>query len=88
MPKTSVSKITTKGQVTIPEEIRERLYLQTGDRIEWKACDGGAVEVRKVGRDFHELIGMLHRPGMKPLAVEQLDESIAQHLRRKHRVRR
>ena len=37
MPKT---RITTKGQVTIPKEVRERLGLRPGDQLEFIEEDG------------------------------------------------
>ena len=38
--------MTTKGQVTIPREIRERLGLQSGDKIAWSMLSDGTVVVR------------------------------------------
>ncbi|MBI4339337.1 MAG: AbrB/MazE/SpoVT family DNA-binding domain-containing protein [Chloroflexi bacterium] len=37
MPKT---KLTSKGQVTIPKEVRERLGLRPGDEMEFTERDG------------------------------------------------
>ena len=31
----AISTVTTKGQVTIPKDVRERLGLRAGDQIEW-----------------------------------------------------
>jgi AbrB family looped-hinge helix DNA binding protein len=36
-------KITTKGQVTIPRHIRERLGLLPNTDVEWELRDGAAV---------------------------------------------
>jgi AbrB family looped-hinge helix DNA binding protein len=83
MAKVAQSKITSKGQVTIPEEIRKELNLQPGDRIEWRA-EKGKAEVRRTGGDWRELMGILHRPGMKALTVEEMDEGIARYIRKKH----
>lgn len=38
--------ITSKGQVTIPKEIRERLGLEAGQEVEFVLADDGTVEVR------------------------------------------
>ena len=39
-------RLTTKGQVTIPLEIREKLGLQPGTHVEFDIV-GGAVRIRK-----------------------------------------
>ena len=38
--------ITSKGQVTIPKEIRERLGLEAGQAVEFVLGEGDTVEVR------------------------------------------
>jgi len=42
------SKVTTKGQVTIPKEVRERLQVRAGDVIAYEIQDNGLVMVRKL----------------------------------------
>ena len=37
------STVTTKGQVTIPLEIRNRLGVKPGDRIRFRELDAGVV---------------------------------------------
>jgi len=39
-------RVTTKGQVTIPKEIREDLGIEPGDEIAFEAVDSG-YEIRK-----------------------------------------
>jgi antitoxin PrlF len=41
------SKLTAKGQTTIPREVRERLSLKPGDLISYQIEDG-AVRLRKL----------------------------------------
>lgn len=41
-----MSRVTTKGQVTIPVEIREEMGLQPGDEITFEETDEGYV-IRK-----------------------------------------
>ncbi len=43
---TSEATITTKGQVTIPKAIRDRMGLKPGDKIEFVE-ERGTVRVRK-----------------------------------------
>jgi antitoxin PrlF len=45
---TAVAKITSKGQTTVPREIREALGVGPGDFISWEVAEDGAVRVRAV----------------------------------------
>lgn len=50
-----VSKISEKGQVTLPKKVRESLRANPGDLIQYELQDGG-VMLRRVdpfGRSFH-----------------------------------
>lgn len=72
---TIFGSVTSKGQTTIPKEIRDRLGLETGTRIEWSIEDGKAtLRPRKIRAV--DLAGILHRPGMKPMSIEEMDEAI------------
>lgn len=51
------SKVTRKGQITIPQEIREALGISEGDMVEVSLA-GGKVELRRVA-PWAELAGSL-----------------------------
>lgn len=87
MSKIGVSSITSDGRTTIPEEIRKLYHLQTGEQLEWTLTDNGTLEIRRVDRSLEELMSILPRPE-RTLTVEELDETIAEHLAEKHRARR
>jgi antitoxin PrlF len=55
-----VAKLTSKGQITIPREIREHLRLKPGDRVQFRV-EGEAVAVSKAG-DLGELAGAVEVP--------------------------
>ena len=42
-----ISKVSSKGQVTLPKKIRESLGLRPGDRISY-AVDNGTVSIRRL----------------------------------------
>ena len=44
----AISKITAKGQTTVPQEIRTALNSKPGDLIVWDVQPGGRVAVRRV----------------------------------------
>ena len=59
--------LTSKGQTTIPLEIREFLKLKSGDRLEFKLnADGKTVTLRPSNVPISDLKGLLKRDGMKP----------------------
>ncbi len=65
------AKITSKGQVTIPQEVRERLGLQPGDEIEFVEEAGAFRVVKRVSRSpFETYRGYLnHLAGKDPDAL-------------------
>ncbi len=78
----TVATITTKGQTTIPKEIREHLKLHAGDRIDFLIDDSGEVIVRPATSDVTELEGILHRPGMKAVSIEEMSWAIKSRYKR------
>lgn len=73
------STVTSKGQVTIPKEIRKLLQVGQGDQVDFVVEGPDRVIVRKLGRSIMDLYGILGRPGRKPLTVRQMDRAIARH---------
>jgi AbrB family looped-hinge helix DNA binding protein len=43
------STITSEGQTTVPDEVREALALQPGDQITWTVAEGHVVVTRRPG---------------------------------------
>lgn len=84
----SVSTLTSKGQVTIPQDVRERLHATAGDKLSWEFQEDGSVVVRKVARrTVAEMAGLLGKP-TRSATLEDMDRGIAAHLREKHRAGR
>lgn len=44
----AVAKITSKGQTTIPQNIRAALHVVAGDMIAWEVDAAGTATVRRV----------------------------------------
>jgi antitoxin PrlF len=55
------STISSKGQLTVPQEIRKRLGLQTGDRVEFVVEEDRTVirPAREEANPFEKFIGIL-----------------------------
>ena len=71
----SMSTLTSKGQTTIPKDVRKRLNLHPGDRLEFVIDEDGRVLVLPASVDASELAGMLKRPA-KPVTVTELNHAI------------
>lgn len=44
----AIAKITSKGQTTIPQEVRAALHVEPGDLIAWEVRPDGTATVRRV----------------------------------------
>lgn len=55
------STMTSKGQLTVPQEIRKRLGLEAGDRVEFVVEEGRTVirPARSEVNPFEKYIGIL-----------------------------
>lgn len=68
--------LTSKGQLTLPKAIRDLLRLGVGDRVDFIVKDDRTVVLRPATVDVRELKGLLHKKGIKPLSVEQVNAII------------
>jgi AbrB family looped-hinge helix DNA binding protein len=64
--------LTSKGQTTIPKEIRDGLGMKSGDRITFTLMPDATVIMRLKNKSITELAGTLHKKGRKTIPVEQL----------------
>ncbi|MGH8544706.1 MAG: AbrB/MazE/SpoVT family DNA-binding domain-containing protein [Gammaproteobacteria bacterium] len=71
----ATATLTSKGQVTIPLDVRQRLGLDTGDRIEFVELEGGEYAIRPVIDDIRLLKGLLRKP-KRPVTVEDMNKAI------------
>ena len=65
--------MTTKGQVTVPREIRDRLGLKSGDKMAFTMLSDGTVVMRPKTRRLADLAGSLTRPGQPEVTVEDMN---------------
>ena len=72
--------MTSKGQVTLPKPIRDFLGIDAGDQVEFSPEPDGTVRLRRMGRSIRSLAGMLHRSGMQPASIREMDEAVGTYL--------
>ena len=68
--------LTSKGQITIPSEVRTLLGLKTGDRIDFIVEPGGRVTLAPRRARFEDLRGIFRRPGQRALSIAEMDSGI------------
>ena len=69
---TTDATLTSKGQTTIPKEIRDSLGMKAGDRMTFTLMPDATVVMRVKSKSLTDLAGALHKKGRKPIPVEQL----------------
>lgn len=79
----ATSTLTSKGQITLPKTIRDRLQVDTGDQVDFVVNERGDIVVRAVSLDIAELKGLLKRR-RQGVSVEKMNAAI---LRRHSRKR-
>jgi AbrB family looped-hinge helix DNA binding protein len=75
----ATAAVTSKGQITIPIEVREDLGLKAHDRIEFVKTEDGTYFIRPKKGSIMNLRGMFKGRG-KTASVEEMDEAIAAHI--------
>ena len=69
---TTTATLTSKGQTTIPKEIRDSLGMKPGDRMTFTLMPDGTVILRVKSKSIMALAGVLHKKGRKLVSVEQM----------------
>ena len=79
-----LATLTSKGQLTLPKAIRDKLHLDAGSLIDFQLLPDNTITARQIKPDARRLRGLLKSPHAAALSVEQMDEAIGEHLREKH----
>ncbi len=74
MPKAT---LTSKGQLTLPKEVRSRLGVAAGDRVDFTIDSDGSVNVAAAKRSAAPLYGMLQTGSSDGSSIEDMDREIA-----------
>ena len=72
--------LTSKGQITIPIEIRRKLRLKDGDKIDFFETEEGMYTMRPKTGSIMELKGMLQKLGYAvpnpPITIEEMNKAV------------
>ncbi len=70
----SEARLTSKGQITIPADIRKAMGLSTGERVVFTQLDDGTTVMRTKTRSILELQGLLKSAaqGKRKVSVDEM----------------
>jgi antitoxin PrlF len=69
--------VTSKGQVTLPKEVRACLRLRAGDKVRF-TVDHERIVVERAELSIRDLFGILGKP-RRSATLEQMDEAVWRH---------
>ncbi len=72
-----LGKVSSKGQTTVPKEVRDFLGLEEGTQVEWTLDDKGTATVTPRTLRAVDLAGFLGKPPSgRHLTIEEMDHAI------------
>ncbi|CCV10969.1 AbrB/MazE/SpoVT family DNA-binding domain-containing protein [Mesorhizobium sp. STM 4661] len=69
------ASLTSRGQLTIPRDVRSVLSLKTGDTIAWTVMDGHLIGTPR-NLEFADLAGFLGDPPGGRATLEEIDTAV------------
>jgi AbrB family looped-hinge helix DNA binding protein len=70
------STLTSKGQVTIPQEIREELHLRKGQRLDFRVDTKGRLIIEPLTQDVRKLKGLVRSSRKRPPSLDEIAKAI------------
>lgn len=65
-------RVTSKGQVTIPQEVRERLGIVSGSEVDFEVDEHGVRLVRRNGDDGTALVAAMRGRGGTSMSTDEI----------------
>lgn len=78
------AKLTSKGQITLPKKIREKLGLYAGDQVCFIINQEGKIILTTQDRGLDQVFGMFSHKKRGKTTLEDMDRAIAERMRRKN----
>jgi antitoxin PrlF len=73
----STATLTSKGQITIPADVRRELNVDAGDRVEFVQVEPGRFELVAATRSVRELKGLFGKPA-RTVSIDEMNRAIAE----------
>ncbi|HVY86117.1 MAG TPA: AbrB/MazE/SpoVT family DNA-binding domain-containing protein [Caulobacterales bacterium] len=72
----TAATLTSKGQLTLPKDVRTALGVGPGDRVDFVRMEDGNFAVLPATHSVKNLKGLMPKP-RKPVSLEDMDRAIA-----------
>ena len=72
-----VATMTSKGQVTVPHEVREAMRLEPGVRVNFTPNGDGSYSFRPAASPISDLFGCLPPYQGSALSIEEMNDTMA-----------
>lgn len=70
----TTATVTSKEQITIPANVRAKLHVSTGDRVQFVLVGEGRFEIIAATKDVKNIRGMIKTN--KVVTIEEMDKAI------------
>lgn len=79
----STSTLTSKGQITLPRDVRQALGLGVGDKVDFVEVEGG-FKIVPLRKDVRGLKGRFAGRVTRPVTIQEMNDAIAQSAAERH----
>jgi AbrB family looped-hinge helix DNA binding protein len=79
----SIATITSKGQVTLTKEMRRKLHLEAGEKIDFRVDEEtGVATVVPINKRVEDVFGSMSRKKGKRVSVEDMNKAVKDKFRK------
>lgn len=83
---TRISPVSSKGQVTIPKDVRRMLGISLGDRVAFVVHDDGLIELRAPAYTLGSVFGSIPSlPNETDDLEQEIEDAISEHMEARYR---
>jgi AbrB family looped-hinge helix DNA binding protein len=77
----SQATITSKGQITIPKDVRNILHLESGSKVDFFINDNGEAVMRSLSKTTEDVFGILSSPKRGKVSIREIDRKLKSRLK-------
>jgi AbrB family looped-hinge helix DNA binding protein len=77
----SQATITSKGQITIPKDVRNILHLESGSKVDFFINDNGEAVMRSLSKTTEDVFGILSSPKRRKISIREIDRKLKSRLK-------